>query len=498
MIFHEVLPHQDHDDHRRHLVWVLIGNQLMRCSVHSVRPVTATEQLAYELNNKDDPTQWRSIADILPARDYEDLTDQVPGEEESEEPDLPQQPDSPTTRFIPRTRVTGKSPLLPENAETAEERQQRLSADPEPAPQAVNEYEDDDGVGKVVNDDLDDYWPESPLPDDSPPYEQPEKKQKTEEASMLSFVAAVSDDGVRRNPTEHNMNWLHAAIAEEDHQWNLFQTIIHSENDMMAIEIEVDFNHNRSKKDFINNPTAFLVKKLRDSEVVFGRLSNHHKDLFTRAKSKEVNSFLQNQAVRKCLDDREVQEALGSGRILRARWVLTWKLIPPEDRQEAVQDAKSNKATVHTTDGLKKAKARIVLLGYEHPELGSSDYKTSSPGQSVIARNLLYQNVCQHDWSLEGLDLATAFLQTAPTSADARIWTSGVAELREALKLALKASCAFSAISMDPQPLLEVYGLTFTEPYVNLVASLQWVSDASDYGPVNMKKMMKDNQLSSA
>jgi hypothetical protein len=96
---------------------------------------------------------------------------------------------------------------------------------------------------------------------------------------------------------------------------------------------------------------------------------------------------------------------------------LTWKLIPPEDRQEAVQNARSNKETVHTNDGLKKAKARIVLLGYEHPELGSSDYKTSSPVQSVIARNLLYQNVCQHDWFLEGLDLATAFLQTAPTSA---------------------------------------------------------------------------------
>ena len=153
VIFHEVLPHQDHDDHRRHLVWVLIGNQLMRCSVHSVRPVTTTEQIAYEISNKDDPTQWRSIADILPARDYEDLTDQVPGEEESEEPDLPQQPDSSTTLFIPKRRVTGKNQLLPENAETAEERLQRLAAGPELAPRPVNEYDDE-------------YEPESPLPDD--------------------------------------------------------------------------------------------------------------------------------------------------------------------------------------------------------------------------------------------------------------------------------------------------------------------------------------------
>ena len=102
LFFHEALPHQDHDDPRRHLTWLLIGNQLMRCSVDSVRPVTSSEQIAFEINNKDDPAQWRSIADILPARDYDyvDLTDQVPGEEECEEPDLPRQPDSSTTIFI--------------------------------------------------------------------------------------------------------------------------------------------------------------------------------------------------------------------------------------------------------------------------------------------------------------------------------------------------------------------------------------------------------------
>ena len=35
-------------------------------------------------------------------------------------------------------------------------------------------------------------------------------------------------------------------------------------------------------------------------------------------------------------------------------------------------------------------------------------------------------------WQLEGLDLSTAFLQTAPKE-EMRIWTQGVAELREAL-----------------------------------------------------------------
>ena len=65
VVFHETLPHQSSDDHRRHLVCVVIGNQLMRCSVHSVRPVSATEQAAFELANKDDPTQSCCPQDLM-------------------------------------------------------------------------------------------------------------------------------------------------------------------------------------------------------------------------------------------------------------------------------------------------------------------------------------------------------------------------------------------------------------------------------------------------
>ena len=67
---------------------------------------------------------------------------------------------------------------------------------------------------------------------------------------------------------------------------------------------------------------------------------------------------------------------------------------------------------MRTADGKREAKARIALLGY-----------------------LFYQMTCQHGWELQGLDLAynSLLLQTQPTEADAQLWTSGVAELREAL-----------------------------------------------------------------
>ena len=125
--------------------------------------------------------------------------------------------------------------------------------------------------------------------------------------------------------------------------------------------------------------SLYLLKKMRDSEVVFSQLDNEKKALFTRAKSKEVSSFVQNEAVRKCLSDAEIKRALGSGRILRACWVLVWKLVPPEDQDEARKDAMTNPSTVHTKDGLRKAKARIALLGYEHPEIGSPSHQRPKP-----------------------------------------------------------------------------------------------------------------------
>ena len=59
VIFHEVLPHQNQGDSRRHLVWVLVGSQLHRCSVHSVRPVTATERFVFETSDQEDFSWFR-------------------------------------------------------------------------------------------------------------------------------------------------------------------------------------------------------------------------------------------------------------------------------------------------------------------------------------------------------------------------------------------------------------------------------------------------------
>ena len=85
------------------------------------------------------------------------------------------------------------------------------------------------------------------------------------------------------------------------------------------------------------------------------------------------------------MDAKEVREAYDSKRIVKARWVLTWKLVPPEDRESAVQDALENpETTLHDKRGRRKAQARIVLLGFQHPSLLDPSFKTASPVQSML------------------------------------------------------------------------------------------------------------------
>jgi len=54
VIFSEILPHQKEGDDRRHIVWILMNGKLLRCSVHSVRPLTSTEKFQWDLTNKED------------------------------------------------------------------------------------------------------------------------------------------------------------------------------------------------------------------------------------------------------------------------------------------------------------------------------------------------------------------------------------------------------------------------------------------------------------
>ena len=431
VVFQEVLPHQEEGDPRRHILWVLIGSRIYRCSVHSVRPVIEVERLQYEMTADEDPTKWKSLADILPKREFTDLLDELPKEDEIEVPNLPFSPDPST--YAPIRRATGKSTLQPSDYKL-KHRSSPLGLQPpdrevqhfvppahasssaRPSNSALPEAEE-------TANDYEDYTPS--LPDaaaNEPPEDEPQPSERDP----------------KRARSEYDLKWVEELKSHSEIDNNevfSYLTECQDDLDVLVMHIDVEPETNTKKKALLRNPVLYMAKKLNNSEVSLQRLSNLEKVLFQRAKMKEVNSFLKNSAVRKCLDDAEVREAYGSGRILKARWVLTWKPIPPDERDEALQDSHNNPDTVVNPQATKKAKARIVLLGFQHPSLTDRNFKTAAPVQSGLGRSLLYFLSVVNQWEICGLDLATAFLQTQPTEADQRLWTSGVSELKEAMGL---------------------------------------------------------------
>ncbi|CAL1142267.1 unnamed protein product [Cladocopium goreaui] len=169
-----------------------------------------------------------------------------------------------------------------------------------------------------------------------------------------------------------------------------------------------------------------------DSEmetVRYEKLTPAFKKLFDRAKNR---AFVTAEAVRKCTEAEE-REGWESGRVIGCRWVLTWKDVPPEDRQHAADDATNNDQTPFTPSGDRKSKARIVHLGYQHPDLLKPEFRSSAQIQATISRYLTFALTVQNQWRIEGLDLSTAFLQTEKNQESQRLWTQLARELRQAL-----------------------------------------------------------------
>ncbi len=86
----------------------MLGNQLYRTSVHSVRPLSEREEAIFQ----DDSHQWKELRDVVPKRSYIDVTNEEPEEGEVEGPHLPDIPGSETI-IPPKVRFMGKFPIAP-------------------------------------------------------------------------------------------------------------------------------------------------------------------------------------------------------------------------------------------------------------------------------------------------------------------------------------------------------------------------------------------------
>ena len=131
---------------------------------------------------------------------------------------------------------------------------------------------------------------------------------------------------------------------------------------------------------------ATTAKKQR-VEVQWRNLSESDKELFRQAKEKEVNAWISHGTVRKL-----AKGTLPENRIMRCRWILTWKDPLPGTSQQ-------------------RAKARLVILGFEDPDINS--VPNDAPTLSKDGKQLLLQKVASAKWPLLNFDVSTAFLKGA-------------------------------------------------------------------------------------
>lgn len=120
-------------------------------------------------------------------------------------------------------------------------------------------------------------------------------------------------------------------------------------------------------------------------EVNYRSLGEHDRRLFDAAKKKEMNAWIDHGTIK-----RVTKGTLQPNQVMRCRWILTWKSPAPG-----------------TTE--KRAKARLVVLGFEDPMLHS--VPNDAPTLSKDAKQLLLQKVASNGWRLINFDISTAFLK---------------------------------------------------------------------------------------
>ena len=184
-------------------------------------------------------------------------------------------------------------------------------------------------------------------------------------------------------PEDDDELYCEGFALETDHAWRY------------EIEINAsDIQHWR-QADPQEIPT-FLVTNAKKQrvEVQMSKLKPEDKKLFQKAKENEVQSWLDTGTVCKILRNKIPIES-----ILRCRWVLTWKDTDTNAHLTNQAQATSNR----------KAKARLVILGYEDPML--SEVERDSPTLTKLARMLIMQYAASSHWEIGSFDVKTAFLR---------------------------------------------------------------------------------------
>lgn len=166
----------------------------------------------------------------------------------------------------------------------------------------------------------------------------------------------------------------------------------------------VDMDLPQTKKDlrnFAKDSNDCVSRKMKKgAELKRHQIPSDRIEDFKKAKDKEISSWMKQAAVK--LASRDVPP----GRLLRMRWLYTVK-----------------------HDG--RAKARLVIVGYQDPDL--IHLEKTSPVMTRRTRGLFLTKCALHRWTALCGDVKSAFLQGLESGRDREIFAAPVEELVTAL-----------------------------------------------------------------
>ena len=154
-------------------------------------------------------------------------------------------------------------------------------------------------------------------------------------------------------------------------------------------------------------------KVRKATEVCVRKLTQTEQAEFEEAMKKEIDSFLSSEAIQICSS-----AGIPPERILRMRWIHVWKPVHGENGELTG----------------KKAKARLIIRGYEDPRL--TCLPREAPTLSCLGRNWLLAETARLRFRLSTGDIRTAFLQQIKTELNEGVYGMPPDNVRQSLNMA--------------------------------------------------------------
>ena len=389
------------------VVWISHLDQLLRCAPESVRPASLREwqsahgsdtSLAPEnFNNPDDSRLNRALRDHMnnPMDNPPDVDSMVP---------------SPSTPGAQSVGVPSlNSGEQPEREATPRNNEESSNLDPNVA--ATNSEDTS-----------------APVPGEPDMPAEPVDDGELQEMGLVTQVVSLnSHDAYQQEETVlHSVDVFHSGqetnqvcLAEDDLPF-IDDPLVCSPEQCFALEIPLSAN------DVFNwyqesNPEEMVcvasASQRAHAEVHVKNMTSQERQLFEEAKNQELNCWISTNSLRPVL-----RKHLNPNQILQSRWVLTWKQIPAEDDRPATR----------------KAKARLVVLGYQDPQI--TKVARDAPALTRDGRHSVLQAIASYHWELTSFDIKTAFLRGKADEANP-LAMNPPSELRRKLQLSDDQVC---------------------------------------------------------